>query len=49
MTLEKAIEILKQEYAEAEQQPWIMNKIGWALYQTMKKVNREAENEKAQI
>lgn len=39
MTLERAIEILKEEYAKAVKQKHIFNPLAYALYQTWRKAD----------
>lgn len=38
--IDKAIEILKEQYEKAQNMDWIKNKIAWALYQTCKIFDR---------
>lgn len=39
MTLEKAIELLKEEYECAKKMVWVCNPLAFALYQTWKQVD----------
>lgn len=41
MSLEKAIELLREEYEKAKTQEWILNPLGWAFYQTWKRIDEE--------
>ena len=47
LTLEQAIEILKEKYAETENLPFIRDRVSYALYYTWREVdekNRRADN-----
>ena len=39
MNLEKAIEILREEYEKAKTQEWILDPLGLAFYQTWKRID----------
>ena len=39
MNLEKAIEILREEYEKAKTQEWILDPLGWAFYPTWKRID----------
>lgn len=41
MTLKKAVKMLEEEYERAKQQEWILDPIGYALYETWKKAYEE--------
>ncbi len=41
MTIEEAIDILRQEYEKAKQNPFVQYPIAYALYQTWKQVDRK--------
>lgn len=40
MTLEQAIEILKDKYDQAKDNPQIYDPVGWALYRTWQIVDK---------
>lgn len=40
MSIEKAIELLKKEYAKAQKQPYVKDPLAFSLYQTWKKVEQ---------
>ena len=44
MTLEKAIELLKEEYEKAKNQPFVQKPLAYALYHTWKKVDEKLNN-----
>lgn len=43
MTIEKAIELLKDLYNDALNSSWIRNPVAWALYQTWMKAENSGE------
>ena len=40
MTLEQAIELLREEYREAKKMGFVKKPLAWALYQVWKKVDQ---------
>lgn len=42
MSIDKAIELLKKEYAKAQKQPYVKDPLAFSLYQTWKKVEQNA-------
>ena len=42
MTIEEAIDILRQEYEKAKQKSWVLYPMAYALYQTWKQVDIES-------
>ena len=44
MTLEKAIELLKNEYEEAKKLSFVQKPLAYALYHTWKKVDEKSNN-----
>ena len=44
MTLEKVIELLKEEYEEAKKEPFVQKPLAYALYHTWKKVDEKLNN-----
>lgn len=45
MTLEQAIEMLKEEYEQAKKQGYIRNPLAWALYQVWRAADRKKGGE----
>ena len=45
MSLEEAIEILREEYAKTEYLPWVRSRIAYAMYQAWKRVDRAERKE----
>ena len=48
MTLEKAIQRLKEQVDYAASQRWIYNPVAWALYQVWKEADKDSWKKKEQ-
>lgn len=45
--INKAIEVLKEQYERAQKLDWVQNKMAWALYQTWKIFDERSRHERS--